>query len=141
MNDQKALEKWNGFVARTAEARLSHLNERDRALYLAYWYQSEVNNGGHLQYFLNRSAMDPVQETAAAIRALRVNAMANVFEDAIFLWCGTEGPSIETVEDYIDEALENEFESLDSRFAACEKDLYLAMEAAVVNDLPLPKAE
>ncbi|MEO0765598.1 MAG: DUF4375 domain-containing protein [Pseudomonadota bacterium] len=141
MNDQMAVEKWNGFIALMVEAKLSNITERDRALYLAFWYQSEVNNGGHLQYFLNRSAMDPVHETASAIRALRVNTMARVLVDAISLWRTKERPSIEKAKDYVDEALEAEFEALDARFAVYENDLLLAMEATVLNDLPLPRPE
>lgn len=141
MNDQQLVEKWNAFVWCMTDAKFSSLNERDRALYLVFWYQSEVNNGGHFQYFLNRSATDPAHETAAALRAMQVDPMAKVLEDATALWQAKERQSMETVEHYINEAHEGEFKLLDLRFAAIEKDLHLALEAAVVNDLPLRRSE
>ncbi len=42
------------------------LSPEQRPAHLVYWYESEVQNGGHLQYFENRGT----EHLAAAVKAL-----------------------------------------------------------------------
>lgn len=57
MLSQKPYEVWNAFVDLLAMENYTDLDEVQRAAHLCFWYDSEVQNGGHLQYFANRGIM------------------------------------------------------------------------------------
>lgn len=57
---------WNSFIDILAMEAFEDLNETQRPAQLVFWYDSEVNNGGHLQYFLN-SAGERAIETAETL--------------------------------------------------------------------------
>ena len=44
---------WNAFVELVALTKSQDLSEEQRPAHLVFWYDSEVYNGGHLQYFEN----------------------------------------------------------------------------------------
>ncbi|MEO0668573.1 MAG: DUF4375 domain-containing protein [Pseudomonadota bacterium] len=141
MNEHQAMEKWNGFVRRMTDAKLDDLGAKERELYLVFWYQAEVNNGGHLQYFLNRGRTDPTSETITALLALDAIEMANVLRDALALWESSERLPIDDVEEFVNEALEDEFNLLDLRFSALERDLHLSLEKTVIDNLDVLSLE
>jgi hypothetical protein len=43
-------ERWNAFIDLVATEDATRLTATQRAAQLAFWYDSEVQNGGHLQY-------------------------------------------------------------------------------------------
>ena len=45
---------WNAFVDLIAVESYEQLSPVQRMAHLAFWYDSEVQNGGHGQYFENR---------------------------------------------------------------------------------------
>ena len=47
---------WNQFTDFLAMSDIDHLDSAQRPAYLVFWYDSEVQNGGHLQFFLNRGS-------------------------------------------------------------------------------------
>jgi hypothetical protein len=48
---------WNAYVDLLAVEDHRDLVPEQRAAYLVFWYESEVQNGGHLQYFENRGTV------------------------------------------------------------------------------------
>jgi hypothetical protein len=50
----------------------AELSNVQRASHLASWYESEVQNGGHLQFFENRPAelIEPTMEAQVAVGAI-----------------------------------------------------------------------
>jgi hypothetical protein len=58
---------WNEFIEFLAMSDLDQLDSIQRAAALAFSYDSEVQNGGHLQFFANR----PTELIPEAIGALR----------------------------------------------------------------------
>src|SRR5437016_4501842 len=57
---------WNSFVNLLAKHSYEELSAEQRPAHLVFWYESEVQNGGHLQYFENRG----VEHLAKTIAAL-----------------------------------------------------------------------
>jgi hypothetical protein len=49
---------WNEFVHLLAMSKDSELTEIQRVAHLVFWYEHEVQNGGHLQYFENRDSLN-----------------------------------------------------------------------------------
>lgn len=47
-------EKWNQFIDLISMEGYEDLTNIQRIAHLCFWYDSEVQNGGHIQYFTNR---------------------------------------------------------------------------------------
>ena len=125
---------WNAFVDLIATEDYTALTEIQKSAYLVFWYNAEVQNGGHLQYFLN-SAGQRALETLDALSALGLHCQEATLTDAIVLIPENPLPEIETVSGYVEEALENKFGELDSRYYACEPSSVDALEAHLKTNL------
>ncbi len=118
---------WNSFVDLLAMERYEDLTEAQRPAHLVFWYESEVYNGGHLQYFENRRTKY-LEETIAALRLLRAECQRSVLQDAIEQFRNRDRERIETPQDYSEIALQGEFDQFDSRLSACDPDLMKRLE-------------
>lgn len=103
---------WNRFVAFLARSNPELLEPAQRPSFLAFWYDSEVQNGGHLQFFLNRPG-HPMLETVLALETLGAKEHAEVLLQALKL---SPPASPTTGEEFVAMALEDEFERLDKTF-------------------------
>ena len=122
---------WNTFVTRMIGDPPSR-SSPERGLYFVYWYMSEVNNGGHLQFFHNRG-VDAVPETVEALRDLGCRGLAVVVSEASEAWKSAERRATQTPEDYVKTALEGEFDAFDTAFYEQEPDLMKRLEAAALK--------
>ncbi|MCF6317610.1 MAG: DMP19 family protein [Marinosulfonomonas sp.] len=113
---------WNHFLYEYGSKELVEVDQENRPLYLAYMYDSEVMNGGHLQYFLNR-ASDPFDETIAALDAIGATVFSSILKDATKRWQSQQRENSDTVEEYISEALEDEFRDYGGRFYSTKPEI------------------
>ena len=67
---------WNAFVDIVAMESPDDLSEIQRQAHFAFWYDSEVENGGHLQYFENHGTL----HADATIHALEEKMGQNCFQ-------------------------------------------------------------
>ena len=118
---------WNAYVNVLAMEIHEDLAPDQRPAHLVFWYEHEVQNGGHFQYFENRGT-EHLAETIEALGLLGASCQQEVLRDAGALWQSRERPPIKTVEDFCEEALEGEFSVFDSRFHACKPDLPQCLE-------------
>jgi len=111
-------ERWNAYNELLAMSNIDELSPVQRMAYLAYWYCSEVENGGHDQYFGNQSHFNQ-EEVIAALREIGAEAQADILAQA----CVIER-SI-TAGDYVETADEDSFplRRLDLAFANCPKPI------------------
>jgi hypothetical protein len=72
---------WNAFVDLLALEDYAHLSPTQRVAHLVFSYESEVQNGGHGQFFANQGAQR-IPETVASLRALGLSCHAQVLEGA-----------------------------------------------------------
>ncbi len=114
---------WNAFVDIVALNEYRDLAPEQRPAHLVFWYDAEVGNGGHLQFFLNRG-VEQVPETIAALRRFGAEAHAAILAEANATWVaeGIEEP--EHVEDYVAIALEGPFDGFDAAFHAATPSLH-----------------
>ncbi len=119
---------WNAYVDLLAMEDYRDLAPEQRAAYLVFWYESEVQNGGHLQYFENRGTKH-LAATVEALGSLGASCQQQVLREAGDLWQSRERQRIQTVEEYRETALEGEFDAFDSRFHACSPTLQQSLEA------------
>jgi hypothetical protein len=109
---------WNAFVNVAAMEEYAQLDETQRIAHLCFWYDSEVQNGGHLQYFGNRG-VGLLNETLAALRVLGASEQREVLQAASRVFLSRDRTRIQTVEKYVETALEDEFGKFDSVYYAC----------------------
>ncbi|WP_078427614.1 DMP19 family protein [Alkalihalobacterium alkalinitrilicum] len=115
-------EKWNQFIDLLAMEDYCDLTEIQKVAHLCFVYDAEVQNGGHLQYFLNRGTA-LVTETAKALEDLGANGQAIIFSKAINVLNSIEISNIESIEEYINEADEGKFFELDLEYYGCEPSI------------------
>lgn len=73
---------WNAMVDLCAMEELEACTPVQRRAALVFWYQEEVNNGGHFQYFVNKASF-PHTEIVAILREMGAMHSANVLEAAL----------------------------------------------------------
>ena len=98
---------WNQFISILANSDRTQLNAVERSLSLIFWYESEVQNGGHLQYFLNQPGS--AAETIAALATMGAREYASILTEAFTIWSQTQRQAATTSSDYSVWALEGTF--------------------------------
>ncbi len=110
---------WNAFIDLVAMEEYEDLDPVQRVAHLAFWYDSEVQNGGHLQYFENRGT-DLLQATIDALDKLGAEKQREVLSRAGELYQSETRAEITTAEEYADVALEGEFDEYDEAYHSSE---------------------
>jgi hypothetical protein len=118
---------WNAYVDLLANESYKDLSPVQRPAHLVFWYDSEVQNGGHLQYFENRGTAR-LAATIDALGTLGAICQQKVLREAGGLWLSRSRGRIQTAQDFCDTTLEGEFRSHDSRFHACSPTLQACLE-------------
>ena len=106
---------WNAYVDMLAVSPLESLDAVQRPAALVFAYESEVQNGGHLQYFENRRE-DRKEEVIESLELLGAGHHAGVLRAAVAVWQKKERGRIASAQGFVDEALEAEFAEFDRRF-------------------------
>jgi hypothetical protein len=119
---------WNAYVDLLAMEDYRDLSSEQRPAYLVFWYESEVQNGGHFQYFENRGT-EHLAATVEALGLLGAVCQQQVLRAAGELWLSRSRPRVQTAQEFCDMALEDEFDAFDSRFHACSPSLQQCLEA------------
>ena len=116
---------WNAFVDLLTTAAHDELSTEQRAAHLVFWYDREVQNGGHAAYFANRG-VSKLDETVAVLRQLGGEAQTDVLTDAGGVWTklASEGASERAAG-----SLDEELDARDRAFHACEPDVPTLLHA------------
>ncbi len=124
---------WNAFVDLVAMESGNDLSPIQQQAHFAFTYYSEVENGGHLQYFENQSIQHS-DATAQALYALEgLEAIGTiqhraVLSQAINCWKAASRNRIDSVEEYVATALEGEFDDLDKAYSQCQPEITVWLE-------------
>jgi hypothetical protein len=118
---------WNAFVDVLAIEDYADLSPDQRPAHLVFWYESEVQNGGHYQYFENRGT-EHLVATIEALGLLGALCHQRVLQEAGRAWLSVSRLPNETAEEFCDTALQGELEALDSRFHDCSPSIQASLE-------------
>jgi hypothetical protein len=118
---------WNSFVELLASHDYNELSPEQRPAHLVFWYESEVQNGGHLQFFENRG-VEYLEATLEALGILGAQCHQQVLRDAGKLFLSIPRARIRDVGEYVLTALADEFGPLDRRFGQCSPSLQQCLE-------------
>jgi len=124
---------WNAFVSLLATEKYENLTPLQADATLIFWYDSEVQNGGHLQYFENKG----VAKASGAVAALSRRGAAEqsrTLADAIAVWSSRPRPRIETAQEFCQAALKGEFDSFDRAYHACKPAVMDLLEEILKNN-------
>ncbi|HLD36402.1 MAG TPA: DUF4375 domain-containing protein [Planctomycetota bacterium] len=108
-------EMWNAFIDLIAMEDYDDLSELQKIAHLCFWYDSEIANGGHLQYLLNRG-IKLIPKTVKALKILGANRQGEILEEVESIVKKEGLKKIETVEKYCEEALEGRFDKYDTDY-------------------------
>jgi len=119
---------WNAFVDLLSMADTNELSAEQVPAQLAFFYDAEVQNGGHLQYFLNRG-VDEARRAVAELPRLGAGVFSTLLEQAVEMWNEQERKRPGTAHEYVDIALEGEFSGFDFQYYEAVPTLNDLMEA------------
>jgi hypothetical protein len=111
----------NRVVPLAFSSGVANLSDADRQFFLAWGYAGELDNGGHIQFFLNTMG-DYIPETIVALRELDLPRQADLLHEAAEQVFGNQVPRDiqernEVVEQMPDDGkLDELLDSLDDRF-------------------------
>ena len=113
---------FDGVVELIAEADYLDLTPKQRVAQLVLFYDNEVCNGGHLQYFHNHG-MDHVGELLLALEEVGATCQYEIFMKASRYASTHPVEPVRTLQEYQERALGREFEGLDSAYYDCHPDI------------------
>jgi hypothetical protein len=119
---------WNQFVHLLAFGKHDQMTSVQLPAFLAFWYEQEVQNGGHYQYFQNRGT-DEVDFLIVALRQLSADSLAQVAAQAKERLVSHPPERVRTPEEFVDGALEGTFDEIDAAFHKCSPTIVEALEA------------
>lgn len=123
---------WNAFVDLLAMEDYGQLSREQGPPHLVFWYESEVQNGGHFQYFENRGT-EYLAATVEALGLLGAAGHQQVLREAGNVWLSRDRTPVQSVQEFCDIALEGEFDWFDSRFHDCSPSLQECLEAYLMQ--------
>ena len=109
---------WNAFVDLLAMSDYKDLNSIQRLAYLAFWYDAEMQNGGHLQYFENQ-AIYHLEETLVALDQIGASKQSGILNTASKKFVEFTRGKFDTVEKYIETALNDDYGEFDTAYYDC----------------------
>jgi len=118
---------WNSFVHLLACIAYGELDDAQRPAYLVFCYESEIQNGGHLQFFENRPA-ELIEPTLDALRALGGEIYVPILCEAVDRWRSRQRDKLETKEAFVSEALDGEFDDFDKACYATQPTMIQLLE-------------
>jgi uncharacterized protein DUF4375 len=127
-------EVWNAFVDLISSEPSEPFTAEQRAAALVFWYESEVQNGGHLQYFSNRGP-DEAAASVAALRQLGASDHAAVLQAALESIPWTPDGSPISLEEYVGIAREGPYDEFDQAFHDASPPLQSVLETYLKSHL------
>lgn len=118
---------WNAFVDLLAMEDYGDLSPEQRPAHLVFWYENEVQNGGHLQFLENRGR-EHLATTVDALGLLGAICQQQLLSEAVVLWLSRSRTRLHTAQEYCEIAAEGEFDTFDSRYHACFPTLQECLE-------------
>jgi hypothetical protein len=112
---------WNEFIQAIAGS-YEALSVVQRPAHLVFVYESEVQNGGHLQYFEN-AGVQRLDGTISALKLLGATCQAGVLSESSRVFLGRARKGITNKEEYVAAALGGDFDQFDESFHACSPAL------------------
>jgi len=118
------------FIDIVACCCMTEMNEIQKKAALCFWYDSELQNGGHLQYFENMTMRDTTdyQEVAEALNWLGAKSQSEILLKAVAIRKTEKRGIIKNAFDYVVRAKEGKYDALDTEYYNCEPNMNLLFQ-------------
>jgi hypothetical protein len=119
---------WNAFIELISQ-NPDKLSDVQAIAHFAFWYDSEVQNGGHVQYFENMFNRYKDKENAvvsATLEALKIigaKKQEKILTQASKQYCSKIRNHPSTVDEFVALELEDEFAKFDNQYYDCSPDM------------------
>jgi hypothetical protein len=113
---------WNTFVKFLSKANTTEMNDVQMAAQLPFWYDSDIQNGGHLRYFENKYAKlgDKlnvlVLATLDALKIVGADKQAEILGQSADVYFSKPRQHTKDPDEISQIALEGEFEKFDIEY-------------------------
>jgi hypothetical protein len=129
---RKAFEKfdgvrWNAMNDMCAKSEIGTLTPVQKIAHLGYWYMSEVENGGHYQYFLNKADQNH-DEVVRALSAIGAAEHAAILSHALSTVRASPLGTPQTVEQYLDGEKAADLSAYDAGFTKCKRSVFQCLQ-------------
>jgi hypothetical protein len=125
---------WNAYIDLLYSGKFEDLNSVQRPARLVCWYDGEVQNGGHLQYFENTGprllkevleSLGPahLETTIEALGILGASRQQQILREAVARLKRKPRSPIQSVEEFCETSSEGEFADLDKQLYQCTPSL------------------
>jgi Domain of unknown function (DUF4375) len=125
---------WNTFISLLTKSNYKDMNDIQSVAMLSFWYDSEVQNGGHLQYFENKGKLFKnrerllVNSTLEALNIIGGKEQANILSSASEKYLALVRKHTQDVFEFCALELEDEFGEYDRRYYKCSPDMNSFLE-------------
>jgi len=114
---------WNAYVDIVCMEEYDKLTEIQQVGKALFWYENEVENGGHLQYLFNRG-IEELELTIKALKFVYHNDFIPLLEQAKKIYDNLDFSKVEDIESYVEMALDDHFGYCDEQFYQITPSLY-----------------
>jgi hypothetical protein len=118
---------WNAFVDFLVCSKYEEPTEVQQAAHLAFGYEGDVQNGGHLQFFENLHP-ELIGPTISALRTVGAEIYLPILLEAVRRWKSQPRGKLETVEEFVMAGLTREFEDLDRAYYEMQPPMIQVLE-------------
>ena len=118
---------WNAFVDLLCLSTESELSPEQLSAFHAFWYDAEVQNGGHLQYFLNRG-VEEAGRAVLSLRSLGAHEHADLLDTALTLRSTDTRRPPRTVWGCVKRAREGKFDEFDRTYHEIHPSMFEVLE-------------
>lgn len=115
--------RWNTMNDMCGLSDIKDLTPVQRVAHLAYWYMSEVENGGHYQYFLNKAHYDH-DEVVRALATICATEHVAILSDALKTVRKNPLGTPQTVEEYLAGEETADLSEYDMTFAGSKRSVF-----------------
>lgn len=119
-------EKWNALIDLISGADLDELTPVQRIAHLAWWYSSEVLNGGHEQYFGNKDYFDHT-EVISALNSLGAKCQRNILREVLAYYLKSQKEMPNDYDEYIvweqEYGYGSQMSTFDQQFYDCRPEI------------------
>ena len=125
--EKEPYQIWNSFIDILAMELENNLSDVQKIAQKSWWYDSEVQNGGHLQYFENTSLQN-YSSIIDSLIAVGAKEFAHLLSESSDLFIDKKRSRIKSVFQFIKKAKEGKFDNFDSRFYKISPDINYYLE-------------
>jgi len=113
---------WNSFIDILAMESEDNLSDIQKHAQRAFWYDSEIQNGGHLQYFENQK-MNDFTNVLNSLKTIGASQHAYVLKNASEIFLSKHRKPIQSILGFITKAKKGEYDKYDSEYYEINPDM------------------